>query len=201
MRQIGKVFFQGLVAILPLALTISVLWWLGSTAEAVFGAVLKWLMPSDYYVPGLGVALGFGAIFVVGMILRAWWVRSLWAGIEGLFEHIPLVKSIYGSVKDLMTFFAEGESKRELNQVVLVRVGDPALQVLGFITSDDAKEVTGRSEEADKVAVYLPMSYQIGGFMVIVPRDAIDCVDLSVEDALRTVVTAGLSGKSTHLHA
>jgi uncharacterized membrane protein len=127
------------------------------------------------------------------MMLRAWWVRSLWSGAEGLLEHVPLVKTIYGSLKDLMTFFAEGDRKRELNQVVVVRLGDPPAQLIGLVTNDDAKEITGRDADTDQVAVYLPMSYQIGGFLVLVPRDAVERIELSVEDALRTIVTAGLS--------
>ncbi len=193
MTRLGKIFLQGLAAVLPLTLTIYILWWLGSSAEKIFGPLIRRMLPLDAYVPGLGVALGLGLVFVVGFVLRAWWVRALWSGLEHLLEHIPLVKTIYGSVKDLMTFFASGEGKQKLDQVVMVRFGDPPVQLMGLVTSEDAKQITGRDSDSSQVAVYLPMSYQIGGFMILVPRDAIEPIDLGVEDALRTLVTAGLS--------
>jgi len=193
MRQLGRLFLQGLAATLPLALTVYVLWWLGSAAERGFGGILRASLPEGAYVPGLGVVLGVGVMIAIGIVLRAWWARSVWLGIEGLLGHIPLVKTIYGPVKDLMTFFAEGDRKRQLSQVVMVRIGEPPLQLMGLVTKDDAQEVTGRDADADQIAVYLPMSYQIGGFMVLVPRDAVEYLELSVEDALRAVVTAGLS--------
>ena len=196
MSQVGKTFLKGLAAVLPLTLTLYILWWLGTTAEQVFGGLIQWLLPGDAYVPGLGLVLGFGIVFAIGMILRAWWVRSLWSATERLLDRVPLVKTIYGSIKDLMSFFASGDRKSELNQVVMVSMGDPPIKLIGLITNDDATEVTGRDSDADQVAVYLPMSYQIGGFMVLVPRDSIERLELGVEDAFRTVVTAGLSNKA-----
>lgn len=195
MRQIPKIFLQGLAAILPLALTLYVLWWLGTTTEAVFGALLRKVLPGNTHVPGLGLLLGLGVVFAVGFMLRAWWLQALWSKAEALVERVPLVKTIYGSVRDLMTFFTEGDRKRELDQVVMIRLGDPPVQLLGLVMNDHAQELTGRQEDAGQVAVYLPMSYQIGGFMVLVSRDAIERVDLSVEEALRTIITAGIAKK------
>ena len=75
MRQIPKIFLQGLAAILPLALTLYVLWWLGTTTEAVFGALLRKVLPGNTHVPGLGLLLGLGVVFAVGFMLRAWWLH------------------------------------------------------------------------------------------------------------------------------
>ncbi|MEZ5977734.1 MAG: DUF502 domain-containing protein [Planctomycetota bacterium] len=192
MKRIGKTFLQGLAAILPIALTIYVVWWLGSSAESLLGPLIRRVLPDDYYVPGLGVVLGIAFVLLVGVMLRTFLLRRIWSGVEDLFERIPLVKTIYGSVRDLMSFFARGDSERDLEQVVLVRMKDPQIQLLGLLTNDDARTITKRDEEEGLVAVYLPMSYQIGGFMVLVPRDAIEPVEVGVEEALRLLVTAGL---------
>lgn len=193
LSPVGRTFLKGLTAVLPLTLTLYILWWLGTTAETVFGGLIQRLLPAESYVPGLGLVLGFGLVLAIGMTLSAWWVRSLWTAAERLLDRVPLVKTIYGSIKDLMSFFADGDRKSELNQVVMVRLGDPPVKLIGLITNDDAAEITGRASDSDLVAVYLPMSYQIGGFMVLVPRGAIEPLELGVEDAFRTVVTAGLS--------
>ncbi|MCA8958662.1 MAG: DUF502 domain-containing protein [Planctomycetes bacterium] len=192
MRKLGKIFLQGLAAVLPLALTIYVLWWLGTTAERLFGPVIRRVLPGDAYVPGLGVAVGLGLVFAIGLVLRAWWVRSLWNAFEELFERIPLVKTIYGAVKDMMSFFGGDERRQQLDQVVMLRWGDPPVQLLGLVTNEDARKVTGRDADEGQVAVYLPMSYQIGGFTLLVPRSAVTATELSVEEGMRFAMTAGV---------
>lgn len=198
MQKLVKTFLRGLAVVLPLALTIYILYWMGTTAEALFGGVARWLLPEGAYVPGLGIALGVAAVLVIGITFRASWVRALWSGVENLLARIPLVKTIYGSIKDFMGFFAEGDRKSELDQVVIVRFGSPPLELLGLVTSTDVERITRRGEEdSDRVAVYLPMSYQIGGFMILAPKDALERVDIGVEEALRIIVTAGMSGASS----
>ena len=95
-----------------------------------------------------------------------------------------------GSVlRDLTGLMKGGEGGRELERVVLVRFG-PA-RVLGFVTQENAN-VPGLGTDESLVAVYLPMSYQIGGYTLYLPRDRIQPTDLTVEAAMRIVLTGGL---------
>lgn len=194
-RALGKTFLQGLAAVLPLALTLYVLWWLGSSAERLLRPAIRWLLPGDLDVPGLGVALGLGLVLLVGLALRQWWARSLLAAFEGALERIPLVKMVYGSLRDLMAFFAGGDEKRQLEQVVKVRVGDTGLELLGLVTNENVERLTRVADDEELVAVYLPMSYQLGGFMALVPRDGVEPIDMGVEDALRVILTAGVPNR------
>lgn len=197
MRLIAKTFVKGLVVVVPLVVTGYAFYWLGTTAESVLGGLLQRMLPEGYYLPGLGVLAGFGVIFGVGVLMSLWLTRKLVHLGEAILERIPLVKTLYGSVKDLMSFFAvEGEKKKAMDQVVIVNLGDPYPSLLGFLTREDLDEIIRDDSGEDLVAVYLPMSYQIGGFTVFVPRSSITETDLRVEDGMRFAMTAGVSSSS-----
>jgi uncharacterized membrane protein len=194
LRTISRTFLRGLAVVLPALLTGYVLWWLASAAESTLGPVLRRLIPSQRYVRGLGVVVGLALIFAVGALTKLWLARKLIDAFEALVARVPLVKTIYGSVKDLMGFFSSNGSK-ELEQVVLVRFDNPPMRMLGFVTREDLT-TTSPDLDSEQVAVYLPMSYQIGGFTVFVPRASLTPVAMSVEAAMRFAMTAGVSGEA-----
>jgi uncharacterized membrane protein len=101
------------------------------------------------------------------------------------------VKSVYGMLVDVVRLFGAGE-ERPFRRVVLV-TPTAGVEQIGFLTKNDFDDVPGVG--ADKVAVYLPMSYQLGGFTVIVPKANVRELAMSVEAALRFCVTAGVAQK------
>lgn len=194
MRFIVRLCLKGLAAILPLGLTIYLLYWMGTSAEALLAPLLQWVLSEDVYVTGMGLVSGLLAVLMVGALMTtvlAKWMLGLG---ERLLDRIPVVKTIYGALKDTMALVG-GDAKRRLNQVVLVQVGQSEARMLGFLTRDGLDTLTGQDGK-DVVAVYLPLAYQIGGFTVLIPRSQIQPVKLSAEDALRFAVTAGMSGPS-----
>jgi uncharacterized membrane protein len=191
MKMISGMFLKGLAAVLPIAVTLYVLYWLGSTAESLLGRGLKMLIPTSLYWPGMGVVAGLALVFVIGALMNAWLFRTVFRWGERLLERIPLVKALYGSVRELMGFFS-GSDKKAMGKAVMVAVGNPPLRLIGFITREDFSDLPAGIGGDDTVAVYLPMSYQIGGFTTMVPRSAVEPIDMSVEQAMRFAVTAGM---------
>lgn len=194
MRSPGKTMAQGLMAMLPAVLTIYILYWLGSTAETFLGGIIQFVLPSGWYWPGMGLIAGLGVTFGVGLMLRGWLMRRTLAWGEALLNRIPLVKTVYGSVKDLTGFFS-GEKDRQFGQVVTVELqnGDMPLRLIGFVTRTDFAGLPSGLGGDDMVAVYLPMSYQIGGYTLIVPRSAVRPLAMSKQQAMRFTLTAGMS--------
>jgi uncharacterized membrane protein len=193
MKRLGRIMLQGLAAILPAALTIYILFWSATNAEELLGGGIKLILPAGWYVPGMGLLAGLVAVFLLGLALNAFLVRRLFDFSEKLLNRIPLVKTLYGSVKDFIGFFAQ-KREREFNQVVTVEVdmGGVPLRFLGFVTRthfDDLPEGIGREGE---VAVYLPLSYQIGGYTIVVPRSAVKPVNISMQRAMGFAVTGGM---------
>ncbi len=192
MKSISRTFLSGLGATIPIVITLYILYWLGSSAEAVLGGMIRLVLPPGVYRPGMGVGIGLVLIFLVGLFLQAWIFRRVFSWGEALLERVPLVKTLYGSVRDLMNFFS-GSSAGRFNQVVSVALPGSDLRLMGLVTRDRVDEVAPGLAPADSVAVYFPMSYQIGGYTAFVPRSALTPVDLSINAAMRFAVTAGMS--------
>jgi len=190
MKSITKLFLTGLATILPIAVTVYVLYWLGTTAESILGPVLERAIPKRYYRPGFGVVAGVGVVFVVGVLMKAYLFRSLVALGERILGRIPLVKTLYCALRDLMDFFAE---ERPRMTPVTVQLGDTGMRLIGFVTRENLTNTPLGVEDQDTVAVFLPMSYQMGGFTIMVPRSAVRKIDMSVEQAMRFAVTAGIA--------
>ena len=196
MKRLSKTFLTGLVAILPISATIYILFWLMITAETFLGKGIRIILPERFYWPGMGVVAGVVVIFFIGVLLKAWMVRKLFGWAEGLIYRIPFVKSVYGSFRDFMRFVSTpGEEAGVKRQAVMVKVGNTEMEIMGLVTRRDFKGLpTGIGTEAC-VAVYIPMSYQIGGHTVIVPKSSIRAVEISMEQAMRFVLTAGMMTK------
>ena len=189
MSRLGRILLKGLLAILPIGLTIYLVYWLGVTTEGLLSGPLKLLLPAQFYRPGMGLVAGFLLLFVVGLLVNAYVVRrSLQFG-ESLLLRVPVVKTVYSALRDLTNLVGPAARKRELERVVMVRFGPG--RVIGFVTQENAS-VRGLAAGDGLVAVDLPMSYQIGGYTVYLPRDQIEATDLSVEEAMRIVLTGGL---------
>lgn len=191
-KSIHKIFFQGLAAVVPIVLTVYVLVWLGTSFESALGTAVRWVLPEAWYVPGMGLVLGLAGVFAVGLLLRAWLIRRIWLWFEALFNRLPVVRSVYGSLKDLFGFFS-GSATKEAQQVVLVRLPGVEGGALGFVTRGDCTALPAAMGGPETVVVYLPMSYQLGGFTVMVAKDQTQPVNMSVEEALRFVLTAGMT--------
>ena len=192
MRSLGRIFVTGLATLLPVTITIYILWWLGATAEALLSRWFRLFLPEELYWPGMGLVTGVALVFLVGVLLRAWMFRKLFEWGENLFERIPFVKTLYGAIRDLTTFVSSTQ-KRDFTQVVMVTLGDTQGRIMGFVTREDFSDFPRQLGDEDTVAVYFPMSYQIGGYTVMLPRSAVTPIELSVEDATRFALTAGMS--------
>jgi uncharacterized membrane protein len=191
-RKLRSALVRGLVVVLPIGFTIWLLWWLGSSTESLLRPAILLVVPAEHYVPGMGIAAALALLLVAGTLFNALLVQSAIASWERFLEHIPVVKTIYGATRDFVKLLPAGKKRRELRRVVLARFGDA--QLIGFVTQDDASELGIVEPKEDLLAVYFPMSYQIGGYTVILPRSRVVPLDLSVETAMRMVLTGGLSG-------
>lgn len=191
MKTIGRILLKGLLTILPIVLTLYFIYWLGVSAENLLSGPLKWVLPQGSYRPGMGLVAGFIVLIVVGLLVNAYVVRRVLAFGESLVLRIPVVKTVYAALRDL-TGLMRGGGSNELERVVLVRFG-PA-RLIGFVTQENAT-IPGVGSDASLVAVYLPMSYQIGGYTLYLPRERIEPTDLTVEAAMRIVLTGGLQNK------
>lgn len=189
--MIKKIFWNGIKAFVPIALTISIVIWLFTTIESFFGHFLRRIIPSEYYFDGLGIIVGMAFIFIIGILVNAWVVNKLYVFAERLVKRIPFVKTIYNAIQDLLNFF--DKDKQTAQQAVMV---DTAMgKVIGFITRDALSTLTPSLGNDDEVLVYIPLSYMVGGITIIASRKTLIPLAWSVDKAMSFILTAGMTGQ------
>jgi uncharacterized membrane protein len=193
LKSISKTLLTGFVTILPVVLTLYLFYWLAVSAESVLGRLIQLMLPDHLYWPGMGVVAGLAVIFAVGLLMHAYVVQRLFAKGEQVLYHLPLIKTIYRSIRDFLEYFSPTREK-EFEQVVAVSFGDSGMQVIGFVTQALPENMPEDFRQKDSILVYLPLSYMIGGYAVLVPRNAVRPLDMNMEEAMRFTLTAGVTG-------
>lgn len=192
LKFISRNILTGIVTILPVALTLYLLYWMTLSAESVLGSMIHLIFPEVLYWPGIGVVAGLLAAFLVGLLMRAYVVQQLFARGEQILYKMPLIKSVYKAIRDFFHYFSPTK-KKEFEQVVSVLISDTGLRVIGFVTQADPEHLPEGFRDEDSILVYLPLSYMIGGYAVLVPRSSVRPLNMNMEDAMRFTLTAGVT--------
>jgi len=208
LARLRNLFLQGIALLAPLALTLALIVWLGHSVEVIVGSALKQLLPAGWYLPGLGLVAGVGLTLLAGLLANLFLVRWLLNALERLLDRIPLVKSLFNGLKDVSRFFEQGGDKQVGRPVsVSLPLAGGDIRLVGFVMQERARlpslagpdassDSTGDDQDAQgRIAVYLPMSYQVGGYTLYLDPTRVHALDVSPDDALRAVLTgSSLSG-------
>jgi uncharacterized membrane protein len=191
MKRVYQYFFRGLITALPLGLTFYLFYIFLIWAEKLS---LWWLRPfiGNIYIPGMGIVLALLSILLLGYLVSHRYVYKLLTLIELPFTNIPVVKSIYSSLKSFADYFAPHKEDTKQQAVILTMPGH-ALEIVGLVTRQNLHGLPSGFLQGDRVAVYLPMGYMIGGYTVFVPRDWLKPIDMPVEDVMRASIFAWMS--------
>lgn len=188
--MIKRTFWNGIKAFVPIALTLGIVMWLLNTLESFFGHIIQHIIPAQYYFKGLGIILGIVFIFVIGVLVNAWIIKWLYDWAERLVQKIPGIKTIYNAILDLVNFF-DKNNKSDQQQAVLINL--PFGKVVGFITRESMSDLPLAGHADNKVLVYIPLSYQIGGLAVVVSRDILVPLNWSADQVMSFILTAGMT--------
>lgn len=191
MKSITRIFLRGLFTVLPISLCVYMLYLFFIWAETLSYGILKWIFGdvSFHYVTGMGVILTLALIFLLGLLMSTPIMQMLFFAVELPFKNVPILKSIYTAIKDLTDYFSP-KTKKKTNVVVAVKHPKHPIELVGFLTRDNLNNLPKGLSKQGKVAVYLPLSYQIGGYTVFIPKEWITKLDISVEDAMKLSLTA-----------
>lgn len=182
-RKVSMLMIQGLLALLPISLTLYFLIWLVTTIETG----LTPLIPEHLYFPGLGLVLGLAVLLVVGLAVNAYVVRVLIRFSGKIFERIPIVKTIYGAIQDAVNL-VNSDKQQKMQSVVSVKITE-SIHLIGFVTNHEGAKNLFNDQQ--KLGVYIPLSYQIGGYTLYIDKDQLTPLDIDVETAMRIALTGG----------
>ncbi|HUP44066.1 MAG TPA: DUF502 domain-containing protein [Thermoanaerobaculia bacterium] len=178
MNWLLKNFLRGLVIVVPMALTIYIVY-------QTFIALDRLL---HFETPGMGLAIILLSIIIIGALASNFVIRRFLQVTEAVFTRAPLVRIVYAAIKDLLEAFVG--NKRRFDRPVSVSLTDGSdVRLLGFVTRDDLAEMA----MPDHVAVYLPFSYTWDGCLLVVPRSRVKPIDVDSTSILSMVVSGGVS--------
>ena len=177
MRTAVGYFLSGLLYTAPVVVTVYVIYQLFVFLDSI--------LPFGF--PGLGLLLLIGIITVMGLLGSSFLLQPINRYFQRLLDRIPLVKTIYSAIRDVLSAFV-GEKKR-FDKPVLVRVNSNGLEKMGFITSEDLSSL-GIGE--GKIAVYLPHSINFSGNLFIASRDLVTPLEANSSDVMKFIVSGGV---------
>jgi len=181
MKSILNYFLRGLLIFVPIAVTVFALLWAFTGLDKIFRGLLR------ISIPGLGILVTIAVIFLIGFLASNFVGRKLFGLVEKVFTKVPLVKLLYGSIKDLVEAFA-GEEKK-FDKPVMASLGQGGAKVMGFVT----RETLTNLGLTDYVAVYLPQSYNFAGNVLLFPKDAVQRLDINGSEAMTFIVSGGVA--------
>lgn len=190
MQNLRNIFFRGLVTFLPIAITIYILYAGVLIVDNLLGSAIRWLIPQTY-IPGLGFIITIALVFILGLLLNNLVVGEFLKSAERKFLGVPLVRTVYGPLRDLMNLFSN-KGEKQMKSVVLVDLnGDGAVKALGLVTRESFYDLQELGHHTDnRVIVYIPWSYGVGGLTFMIPRSRLTPVDIPVDRALTLALTA-----------
>ncbi len=198
MNTIGKLFLKGLVVVIPAVLTLAIFWWMARGAERLLGGLIIRILPEGWYIPGMGLVSALAITILIGLLTHIILFQKLFDLGDSILNRLPLFKTIYSALKDFIGYLSPDGSKA-MSKVVLVKIPGQAFEMLGFVTREEFSRLPLKLTIDDPIAVYLPMSYQIGGYTLFLPRSCLTPVDISFEDGMKLVLTGSVARKGEQL--
>lgn len=202
MAALRKWLLAGLLVIVPVAITLWVLQWIIGTLDQTLLILPEAWRPDrviGFHIPGFGVLLTLAILLSVGAVTSNFLGKRLVVWWDAVLNRIPVVRSIYSSVKKVSdTLFSEGGNAFRV--AVLVQWPRPDVWTIGFVTGSPGGDVSNYLV-GDYLSVYVPTTPNpTGGYFVMLRRS--DCIELkmSVDEALRYVISMGVVAPNNHQH-
>jgi len=189
-----KYFITGLLVLVPLFITVWVITSLiGMMDQSLLLLPLEWRPKNviGFELPGIGALLTLLIIFVTGLIATNIFGQQIILWWELLLSRVPVVKSIYASVKQVSdTLFSD--SGNAFRQAVLIQFPHQGAWTIAFITGQPSGDVANHLQ-GDFVSVYVPTTPNpTGGYFIMLPKETVIYLDMSVDEALKYIISMGV---------
>jgi uncharacterized membrane protein len=195
-----RYLMAGLLVWVPLGITIYVILWLVGTLDQTLLLLPENLRPEalfGFHIPGLGVVLSFAILLVTGVLAANFFGQRLLRSWEAILGRIPFVKSIYSSVKQVSDTVLSDQGTA-FRKALLVEFPRPGCWTIAFLTGAPSDAVADHLR-GDFVSIYVPTTPNpTGGYFVMVPRESIRELDMSVDEALKYIISMGVVAPRRH---
>ena len=187
-RIVRNKFVSGLIILIPIVLTVKGLWWLFTYVDGLAEPVAVRVLGRN--VPGIGFVITVAIVFLTGLLFSKGPLRKMLDGLEDVLDDVPLVGTVYGTTKKVLAGFGSSQAENAFQSFVLAQL--PGRTTPGFLMN--SFELTRRDGQAYRLCtVYIPTNHLYVGDVVVLPEDDVIETDLSVEDGVSMILSAGAS--------
>lgn len=193
MLKVKRYFLTGLLLVLPLFITCYILILSFKFIDGILGGFINNYLRANwgFFIPGIGIILGILIVWVSGFIATHFLGKRVLSALESRFIGLPGVRQIYPSAKQIVGFLFS-KDKAAFKQVVLAEYPCKGIWSIGFITNDSFAEANEKTAQ-DLVHVFIPSTPgPWSGFLVLIPRENIKHLDISVEDGIKLIISGGI---------
>ena len=195
------IFLTGLAVIIPIGITIYILFFLIDVMDLLFNIIPQRYHPDvilHFHLPGLGIIVTVILVFVCGLIARSYFGKRLVRLGESFVDKIPVVRSIYQAIKQVAHSMLMDKS-RSFKKAVLIEFPRRGLYSVGFVTGSPNGEIYAKIGGDKYLSVFVPTTPNpTSGFFMVVPIDELIFLDMSVEEAFTLIISAGIVVPSEH---
>jgi len=190
-QKISATFFRGLITLLPLLITIWLLFFFYNFLDGILGNIISVFL--GHHIPGLGFALIIALILFVGAIAPHFIGERLIKWGDQMMSKVPLVKSIYSSVKQVNDVLFMERDSAAFNRACLVEYPRKGIWSVGFVTSDAAAEIESKAGQHKMINVFVANTpTPATGFLIVVPSSEVQLLDMKIDDAFKYVISGGV---------
>jgi uncharacterized membrane protein len=191
MQKISTTFIRGLIILLPLLITIWLLFFFYNFLDGILGNILSIFLGHHY--PGLGFVLIIALILFVGIISPMLIGKRLITFGDEIMTKVPVVKSIYSSVKQVNDVLFMERETQGFNRACLIEYPRHGIWSIGFVTSDAAGEIEKKAGGHKMINVFIANTpTPATGFLIMVPSGDVKLLDMKIEDAFKYVISGGV---------
>jgi uncharacterized membrane protein len=189
-QKISAYFVRGLITLLPLLVTIWLLWFLFTFFDSILGNILAALLGRP--IPGLGLLITIILIFITGYFATYIIGARLFKFGEELLYRVPIVKSIYSAAKQINDVLFAQKNVEEYRRACIVEYPRKGIWSVGFVTSDAAAEIEAKAKEK-MINVFIPNTpTPATGFTIVVPAREVILLDMKIDDAFKYIISGGV---------
>ena len=182
-------FGRGVVVLVPVVISGWVLYALFTKVDGIISPIFDELL--QRHIPGLGFVTMIALILVVGFLSRNLIGRAMGQFFERIIFSIPVARTIYSAMKDLLGAFQIGGKGKSFRQVVMIEYPRQGVWTIGFVTNELKFQADASSSEL--VSLYIPNPPNpTSGVLVLVPKQSMKVLNMSVEDGLKLVLSGGI---------
>jgi uncharacterized membrane protein len=190
-KHLKKKFFTGLFILIPLIITVYIVYLIISSIEAMISPVIRNILSQiigrEVYIPGTGFIIFIVIVYVTGVVASNYFGKAVLAYAETFLKKIPFIKGIYGSVKDMTDAFSS-EKIKSFREVVLIEFPFQGRYALGFVT----KRI--RLEDKNLCSVFIPTTPNpTSGYLIMAKEEDLVFLDMHTDDALKHIISLGTS--------